>query len=385
MNESQKFIKLESISSKLLLSATLLALLISNSPFNAVYYTIFHQDISVQFGHHIFKSNLLFWINDALMSIFFLVVGLEIKYEIVAGSLNSFRKAVLPAIAAVGGMVVPGLIYILFNFHDACCVQGWAIPTATDIAFALAILSLHRAHVPYGLKSFLTTLAVLDDLAAICIIAIFYSHHISLIMLALAGLCVFVLIMLNRLSEKRVTVYLVLGIFLWICLLKSGIHSTLAGVILAFAIPIQDDKKGRSPLQKIQNALHPWVALGILPLFAFANAGVPVLNALQSNFHLTIFLGIVLGLFIGKQVGVFTASYFAVKCGLAALPNQVTWGQLYAVAVVCGIGFTISLFIATLAFGEQANGYLNSAKMAVLCGSILSGVVGHLLLLKKRN
>ncbi|HVE44646.1 MAG TPA: Na+/H+ antiporter NhaA [Gammaproteobacteria bacterium] len=381
MNESQKFIKLETISAQLLLGATILAMCLSNSPLNDYYHNLFHTYILSQFGGLQFKSNLLFWVNEGLMTIFFLVVGLEIKYELLEGSLNSLRKAALPGIAAIGGMIVPALIYIGINYHNAIMLRGWAIPTATDIAFALCVLSLLGSRVPSALKVFLTTLAILDDLAAIIIIAFFYTDHLSVIFLGLSSIMILLLFVLNRYRVTYLSIYILMGFALWICLLNSGIHATLAGVILALMIPVWDRKKQHnSPLQKLKHGLHPLVALIILPLFAFANAGVSFLNLGAGNLHLTIILGVLLGLFIGKQIGIFSASWLAVKFGMAKLPNHVRWSEFYAMAVICGIGFTISLFIGSLAFSYNDASYLNSIKIGVLIGSLLSGGIGYLLL-----
>jgi NhaA family Na+:H+ antiporter len=381
MNESQKFIKLETMSAKLLLGATILALCLSNSPLNSYYDSFFHTYIFGQFGNLKFKSNLLFWINEGLMTIFFLVVGLEIKYELLRGALNSLRKAALPGIAAIGGMIVPAFIYVCINYNNATMLRGWAIPTATDIAFALSVLSLLGSRVPYALKVFLTALAILDDLAAIIIIAFFYTDHLSFISLGLASLFACLLFFINRCGITRLSVYALIGFILWICLLESGIHATLAGVILALMIPMQDRKNPHHlPLQKLKHKLQPLVALIILPLFAFANAGVSFLSLGVENLHVTVILGILFGLFVGKQLGIFSASWLAVKLGIATLPHHVRWSELYATAIICGIGFTISLFIGSLAFGYHDGSYLNSIKIGVLIGSLLSGSIGYLLL-----
>lgn len=380
-DETQKFISLETISAKLLLGATLLALLLSNSPLSTYYFNFFHTYILSQIGSLAFKSNLLFWINDGLMTIFFLFVGLEIKYEILEGALNSLRKAALPGIGAIGGMIVPALIYVCLNYHNATLLHGWAVPTATDIAFALAILSLLGSKVPPALKAFLTALAILDDLAAIIIIAVFYTDHLALTFLALALICALSLFILNINEVTRLSIYLLIGTILWFCFLKSGVHPTLAGVVIALMIPLKNRKNSQQfPLQKLKHLLHPWVAIVIIPLFAFANAGVYLLNLGQENLQISIILGVLFGLFIGKQIGVFGASWLAVKCRIASLPDRVRWSELYAVAVICGIGFTISLFIGALAFNNIDYSYLNSIKVGVLLGSLLSGMAGYLLL-----
>lgn len=381
-NEFQKFIKLETVSAKILFSATILALCLSNSPLRNYYDSLFHTYFTIQFGNMALTSNLLFWINNGLMAIFFLVVGLEIKYEILSGTLNSPQKAVLPGIAAMGGMIVPAIIYVGINHHDAIMLRGWAVPMATDIAFSLSVLSLLGSRIPAALKAFLTALAILDDLAAIIIIAIFYTDNISIAFLGLAFICLLSLFILNKSGITRLSFYIFIGIILWVCLLKSGIHPTLAGVAVALMVPLQNRKKSYSPLQKLQHELHHWVALGILPLFAFANAGVSLLNLGQENLHVTIILGVLCGLFVGKQLGIFSASWLAVKLGIATLPDQVRWGEIYAVSIICGIGFTISLFIGALAFSNNAESYLTSIKIGVLLGSLMSGTAGYLLLSK---
>jgi NhaA family Na+:H+ antiporter len=322
------------------------------------------------------------------MTIFFLVVGLEIKYELLHGALNSLPKALLPGIAALGGMIIPALFYLGFNYHSGLMLRGWAIPVATDIAFTLAVLSLLGSKVTPALKTFLMALAILDDLIAIIIIAIFYTAHIAVIFLALALLCAALLFLLNRCGVMRLLPYCAGGLLLWFCLLKSGIHPTLAGVALAMLVPFSSNKKSPvnlllSPLHRLKQRLHPWVALGILPLFAFANAGISFLhlNLATASLHLSLIFGALCGLFFGKQLGVFGACRLAVKLRWAALPDRVRWPELYAVAVICGVGFTISIFISALAFGAQPAAYLNSAKIGVLSGSLLSGLAGYLLLL----
>lgn len=369
--ETQKFINLETVGAKLLLIASLLALCISNSPLQYLYTGFQHAEV--------LHRDLLFWINDGLMTIFFLVVGAEIKYEIVQGSLSSVPKAILPGIAAFGGMLAPAIIYSMLTFHDTVMLRGWAIPTATDIAFALSVLSLLRNRIPSSLKAFLTTLAILDDLAAIIIIAIFYTKDLSILFISISMLVILLLFILNKLNVYKPTIYIFIGFILWFCLLKSGIHPTLSGVILAFMIPLKKINNN-SPLQKIQYLLHPFVALIILPLFAFANAGVSFLNLTYENFNLLITSAVLLALFFGKQFGIFSACWISVKLGIAKLPAAVHWRQLYGVAILCGIGFTMSLLIGILAFGYQDESYLNSIKIGVILGSVLSGCIGYLFL-----
>jgi len=367
--ESQKFIALETISAKLLLLATFLALFLSNSPLQFYYHDFFY------------RSHLLFFINDGLMSIFFLVVGLEVKYEMLRGSLNSLRKTALPGIGAIGGMIVPAGIYVLFNYHDKFLLRGWAVPTATDIAFSLAVLSFVGSRVPFGLKAYLTTLAIFDDVAAIMIIAFFYTNQLKTLYLGFSLIGFLVLFILNKQKIASCLPYIGIGIIFWFCFLKAGIHPTLAGIIVALMIPLENKNKTLFPLQQLQHKLHPWVALLILPLFAFANAGISFTDLNQENLHLTLILGAFLGLFLGKQLGIFGASWLAVKFRLAALPDKIRWHELYAITVICGIGFTISLFIGALAFGKATDVHvLNSIKIGVLSGSFLSGLLGYILL-----
>lgn len=381
-SKSQEFINLETIGAKLLLGATILALCLTNSPLKAYYTNLFQTPLFQIGGIHV-PFNLLFCVNEGLMTIFFLVVGLEIKYEISKGTLNSFRKAALPGIGAIGGMIVPAGIYVYMNYHNSVMLRGWAVPMATDIAFSLAVLSLFGSKIPFPLKTFLTALAILDDVAAIVIIAIFYTNHLDILFLGFSVICILILFTINSIRITQISPYLLIGSILWFCFLKAGIHPTLTGVITAFAIPVTDAQKA-SPLQKLQGNLHPGVALGILPLFAFANAGVSLTNLGQEKLHAPLIFGTLFGLFIGKQVGIFGASWLAVKLGIAKLSNQVRWPELYIIAILCGIGFTMSLFIGMLAFGYQnADGYLNSLKVGVLSGSLLSGTVGYMLLWMK--
>jgi len=314
-----------------------------------------------------------------LMAIFFFLVGLEIKREVLEGELSSFDKASLPIFAAIGGVVVPALFYVYFNISDPIAVQGWAIPAATDIAFALGILALVGSRVPVSLKILLLAVAIIDDLVAIIIIALFYTQDLSLVALAWGGLGVAGLIALNRSGMMRITPYALIGVFVWACVLKSGVHATLAGVITALAIPLKaKDPSKSSPLHRAEHGLHIWVAFLILPLFAFANAGVSLKGITFSDVMAPIPLGIALGLFLGKQIGVFSFSWVAVKLGWAKLPTGANWCQLYGIACLTGVGFTMSLFIGTLAFdGDEI---LNAVRLGVLMGSIASGVLGFALL-----
>jgi len=378
-----KFIKLESASGIILLAIAIAALIFDNTSLHHYYEAILAFPINLQLGPLILAKPLLMWINDGLMSIFFLLVGLEIKREIYEGELNSASKMALPSIAALGGMIFPALIYFFFNRHNSQYIQGWAIPTATDIAFALGILALLGSKVPAALKTFLTALAILDDLGAILVIAIFYTDQLAWYSLLLAALCLGVLLLFNRLGIKRFAPYGIVGFLLWICVLKSGVHATLAGVVLAFAIPLRSRKNSDySPLRQLEHSLHPWVAFGVLPMFAFANAGINFSGTSLNTLLHSIPLGIGLGLFLGKQVGIFSVCWLAIKTKLVKLPTGVNWKQLYGLSILCGVGFTMSLFIGTLAFNEASDlDYARLVRIGVFAGSILSGILGYSLLL----
>jgi NhaA family Na+:H+ antiporter len=379
----REFLKLESASGILLVIAGACAMVIANSPLLDLYQALLQTPIKVQVGSVLFDKTLVIWINDLLMAIFFLLVGLEIKREVVAGELSERAKVALPAIAALGGMIVPAAIYAWFNWNDPVGLRGWAIPSATDIAFALGVLSLFGERVPVGLKIFLMTLAVLDDLGAIVIIALFYSSDLSPQALALAAIALAGLFVLNRAGVTRVAPYVLVGTALWVFVLKSGVHATLAGVVTALFVPATEDPghPGHPPSQRLEHALHPWVAFGILPLFAFANAGVNLSGMSLGKLLEPIPLGILLGLFVGKQVGVFTFAWLAVKSGLARLPDRVNFRQVYGAAILCGIGFTMSLFIGMLAFENTASGeVIVTDQLGILAGTLLSAVFGSLVL-----
>lgn len=386
-----EFLKLESASSILLLSAALLALL-ANNTFLAPYYRDFLEiPISVYIDEWTINKPLLLWINDGLMAIFFLIVGLELKREVLEGHLSNVSQVALPIVAAVGGMLVPAMIYAGLNWQDAAALRGWAIPSATDIAFSLGILALLGSRVPSSLKIFLMALAIIDDLGAIIIIALFYSgHHMDLTYLFYAGIVLVILFLLNISHIKSIIAYLIAGLFLWAFVLKSGIHATIAGVTLAIFIPLRiapdsraayDTTEGNetSPLRQLEHALHPWVAFFIMPLFAFANAGVSFEGLSLHSLLAPIPLGIVLGLFLGKLIGVFGFSFGMVKLGLARLPERANWLGLFGVAVLCGVGFTMSLFIGSLAFTTPD--HMNQVRIGVLLGSLISAVVGYVVLL----
>lgn len=378
----QDFIKLESVGGILLLIVSVIALVIANSPLSHLYNAFLEMTVSVQFGSLIISKPLLLWINDGLMAVFFFLIGLEVKREVLEGELSSFSQVILPAIGALGGMIVPAAIYSWINWNDPVALNGWAIPVATDIAFALALLGVFSRRVPVALKVFLLTLAIFDDLAAIVIIAIFYSGDLSMNALSV-GMAAFVVgIIMNRVGVTRTSFYLFLGVICWVAILKSGVHATLAGVLIAFCIPIRD-KEGASPLRDLEHNLHGAVAYIILPLFAFANAGLTVLQVSVVDIVNPMTLGVVLGLVVGKPLGILVFVGAAVFLRLARLPNNVTWAQLFGVALACGIGFTMSLFIAGLAFehghGAGVSGF-SADRLGILIGSILSAIAAYIVL-----
>lgn len=377
----KQFIEQAYFSGFLLFFAAILALAMVNSPFEASYIHFLSFKIGVHIGDESLVKPMLLWINDGLMTIFFLLVGLEIKRELLEGELNSFNQAILPVIGAIGGMLIPSLIFVAFNFHDATALRGWAIPSATDIAFALGVLSIFSTRIPLSLKVFLTALAIIDDLGAILIIAIFYSNELSWMALAFAGAGAVALVILNRCHVTRFLPYLLIGIFMWVCVLHSGVHATLTGVIVALAYPLKDARNPqRSPSHALETALLPWVSYLVLPLFAFANAGLPLNAAILSSVIKSIPLGTIVGLFIGKQVGIFGSCWLAIKMKWAHLPKNANWQQFYAVTVLAGIGFTMSLFIGTLAYEGLSVQYIEMVRLGVLIGSLLSAILGSVLL-----
>ncbi|MCH7949255.1 MAG: Na+/H+ antiporter NhaA [Candidatus Dadabacteria bacterium] len=376
----REFLKLESASGIILVGAAVLALIISNSPLSSLYDLFLDTPVEIRIGALHLAKPLLLWINDGLMAIFFLLIGLEVKREILDGQLSSISQVALPGIAAIGGMAIPALIYIIFNISNASALNGWAIPSATDIAFALGILALLGSRVPLSLKLFLLTLAIIDDLGAIVIIAIFYSGDLSVTSLIFAAVTIAILFAMNLLGVKRIAAYVVVGLILWICVLKSGVHATLAGVILAFAIPLRTKEDEPCPLREMEHSLHPWIAFGIMPIFAFANAGVSLEGMSFGSLFEPIPIGIALGLFLGKQAGVFGFSLAAVKLGLAKLPPDINWRMIYGTSVLCGIGFTMSLFISTLAFDSSITDDAASARIGILVGSFISAIAGYLIL-----
>jgi len=371
----RQFLRFEAAGGIMLMFATVLALLLANSPFNAVYEGFRDIPVAIRFGALEIAKPLLLWVNDGLMAVFFFLVGLEIKREFLQGELSSADRLALPAAAAVGGMALPALVYAAINWGDDQALNGWAIPAATDIAFALGILALLGSRAPLALKVLLTAVAVIDDLGAIVIIAIFYTDNLSLYPLYVASGLIAALFLCNLFRVGKLSVYAVLGIALWICVLKSGVHATLAGVVAAFAIPLAPRKSdGRSMLIDLEHNLHPWVAFAILPIFAFANAGVSFAGIGLHSFVEPVKLGISLGLIIGKQVGIFAMLWLCIKFRIAPMPPGTNWGQLYGVALLCGIGFTMSLFIGGLAF--EHSDFEANIRLGVITGSVVCAVLG---------
>ncbi len=379
VNAMREFLRLESASGILLILAAILAMMAQNSPASFLYDGLLAIPVEIRVGNLELAKPLLLWINDGLMAVFFLLVGLEVKREVLDGQLSDVRKVVLPVAGAVGGVAIPAAIYAWLNWGDPAAMRGWAVPTATDIAFALGVLGLLGSRVPQALKLFLMTLAIVDDLAAIIIIALFYSSELSLLSLSVAAGAIAALFVLNRRHVTDLTPYLIVGAVLWTAVLKSGVHATLAGVVLAMFIPFYGKTGDKSPLKRLEHDLHPTVAYGILPLFAFANAGVSLGGLSLDSFLDPVALGIALGLFVGKQLGVFGAAWLAVKVGIARLPEGVNWLQLYGVAVLCGIGFTMSLFVGSLAF--EGSGLANpmADRLGILAGTLFSAVIGYAL------
>jgi len=372
-----RFFQLEAASGLLLIAAAVLALIVNNSPLSYLYSGLLDVPVAVQVGALNIAKPLLLWINDGLMALFFLLIGLEVKREVVDGHLSKPSQVILPATAAVGGMVIPALLYWFINRDNPAAVAGWAIPTATDIAFALGVLALLGKRVPVSLKLFLMTLAIIDDLGAIIVIALFYSGALSSVSLLLAAACLVVLMAMNRLGVVKLGPYMIVGLILWVCVLKSGVHATLAGVALALCIPLRTRNAETSPLLSLEHALHPWVAYAILPLFAFANAGVSLAGMTVESFTHPVPMGIAVGLLLGKTVGVFGLTWLAVKLRLAALPEGAGWGQILGVAILCGIGFTMSLFVGSLAFAPGSSDYAGMDRMGILTGSFFAAVIGY--------
>ena len=374
------FFQLEAASGLVLLIAAIIALVISNSNFSELYFNTLEQYLFIGINNFGLKLSVHHWINDLLMAIFFFFVTLEIKREFIQGELSNLKKALLPIIGAVGGMVIPALFYVVINFGNTETLNGWAIPSATDIAFSLGILSLLGSRVPISLKIFLTALAIIDDLGAILIIAFFYSGDLSISYLSLILISYIFLLVLYKFGVKKFIPYLIIGSFMWFFTYKSGIHATISGVLLASTIPHRTKDKDFSLLIKLEHAISPYVAFMIMPIFAFANAGVSLEGISLSSLLLPVPLGILLGLFIGKQVGVMVFSFVAVKTGIAQMPDNSSWLSLYGVSVLTGIGFTMSLFVGNLAFAENIE-YIDGVKIGVLAGSLLSTLFGYFILL----
>jgi NhaA family Na+:H+ antiporter len=372
-----RFFQLEAAGGLLLIAAAALALIINNSPLSWLYNAFLDVPVVAQIGAVTIAKPLLLWINDGLMALFFLLIGLEVKREVLEGHLSKPSQIVLPGAAAIGGMVIPALIYWALNKDDPTALSGWAIPMATDIAFALGVLALLGKRVPVSLKLFLMTLAIIDDLGAIVVIALFYSGELSNLSLILAAASILSLIVMNRLGVVKLGPYLLIGLLLWVCVLKSGVHATLAGVVLAFCIPLRTRNEESSPLLTLEHAMHPWIAYGVLPLFAFANAGVSLSGVTLESFTHPVPMGIAAGLLLGKTLGVFGLTWLAIKMGIAALPQGANWGQVLGVSILCGIGFTMSLFVGSLAFEPGSSAYAGVDRMGILTGSILAAVIGY--------
>ncbi|CFQ45630.1 MULTISPECIES: Na+/H+ antiporter NhaA [Yersinia] len=378
-NMIRQFLRQEAAGGLILIFAAIVALFMANTQLQGIYQSFLDVPVSVKIASLDISKPLLLWINDGLMAVFFLVVGLEVKRELMEGSLAGRDKAVFPAIAALGGMLAPALIYLLFNGADEVTRQGWAIPAATDIAFALGVMALLGNRVPTSLKVFLLALAIIDDLGVIIIIALFYTHEVSVQALGIAAAAIALLGYMNWRGVGKTSAYLLVGLVLWVCILKSGVHATLAGVIVGFMIPLHTKNK-HSPSESLEHGLHPWVAYLILPLFAFANAGVSLQGVSLSGLTSLLPLGIASGLFIGKPLGIFIFSWLAVKLGIAKLPDAINFKQIFAVSVLCGIGFTMSIFIASLAFEGADLALTTYSKLGILLGSTAAAIVGYSLL-----
>jgi|TARA_B110000902_G_scaffold91481_1_gene108704 NhaA family Na+:H+ antiporter len=376
----QNFLKKESASGIILMFAAICAMALANSPWSTWYDLLLDVPVVVAIGSFEIAKPLLLWINDGLMALFFFLIGLELKREFLEGNLSQPGQIMLPAIGAVGGMVVPALFYVSLNYDNPSALNGWAIPTATDIAFALGILAIIGAKVPLQLKVFLTSLAIFDDLGAIIIIALFYTEQLSVLSLVVSASILTILFVLNRENVTDTSPYIFFGLILWVAVLKSGVHATLAGVVLAFFIPIKGKRDEPSPLKSLEHNLHSTVAFIVLPIFAFANAGISFVNVGIEQVMSPVPLGIILGLVVGKQLGVFGLCFVAIKLGFAKLPEQVNLQLLYGVALLCGVGFTMSLFIGSLAFEQNPGIPLYQERLGIVIGSFISGVLGYLVI-----
>ncbi|MDE4028420.1 Na+/H+ antiporter NhaA [Glaesserella parasuis] len=377
----RKFLQLESASGILLLAFAMLAMLFANTPLKDLYFDFLSMPVSIQIGLFSIHKPLLMWVNDGFMAVFFVLIGLEVKREMMVGAISSYQRAIFPAIGALGGMIVPALVFTLINSDSPEFQQGWAIPMATDIAFALGVLGLLGKRVPFALKIFLLALAIIDDLGAIVVIAIFFSHELSTTALISAVIAITALIIMNRMRVTAICAYMVVGLILWASVLKSGVHATLAGVIIGFCVPLKG-KNGEEPLAHFEHILAPWCSFVILPLFAFSNAGVSLTGMSLSTLFSPLTMGVALGLLVGKTLGVFSFSFLAVKLGIAQLSEGINFKQIFAVSILCGIGFTMSMFLAGLAFGgDEADGqFISLARLGILIGSGISAVLGYYLL-----
>lgn len=368
------------LSGLLLLVSATVAIIVANSPWHTIYNLFIETPLSIGLGSWSLSKPLLLWINDGLMALFFLMIGLELKKEFLEGELSDPKNIILPLIGALGGMIFPGGIYYLFNQSDASAARGWAIPAATDIAFALGVLAMLGKRVPTSLKIFLASLAIFDDMGAIIIIALFYTEKISVLSLLIVLVCLLVLWILNRKDVRTRVPYALIGLLMWHAMLKSGVHATLAGVLLALFIPHSKERREDSLLLKTEHSLGPWVMFVVLPIFAFANSGVRLVGiSIDQAFH-SVPLGIAAGLFLGKQVGVFSFCWVAIKAKWARLPKDATWMGLYGTSILCGIGFTMSLFIGSLAFEATGENRIFDERLGILVGSLISGFVGFMLL-----
>ena len=376
-----RFLKLETSGGIILMVAALAALVLANTPLTSYYALLIDTPVEIRIGALEIAKPLLLWINDGLMAVFFFLVGLELKRELIEGELSNRKNIILPGVGAIGGMLIPALIYTYFNAGDAMAMKGWAIPAATDIAFALGILSLLGSKVPTSIKVFLTSLAIFDDIGAIIIIALFYTEKISITALVVAACCISILALMNRRNVESKSLYVVIGVVMWVAMLKSGVHATLAGVILAIFIPMMSKTRiDYSPLKSMEHDLHFAVAYIILPIFAFANAGISFVGlGVEEIFH-SVSIGVALGLFIGKQLGVFGLCWLAIKLNITSLPKGISWSSLYGAAALCGVGFTMSLFIGSLAFEETGINLLFDERLGIIVGSLISGIVGYLVL-----
>ncbi|NQY60440.1 Na+/H+ antiporter NhaA [Cognatishimia sp.] len=378
LSRIQKFMQMEASAGLVLMGVAVLAMIFANTGLAGLYTSVLDTNIRVGIGSFEISKPALLWINDGLMAIFFFLIGLEIKREVLLGELSSFDKAILPIFAAIGGMAVPGLVYVAINWGTPENLVGWAIPAATDIAFALGVLALLGTRAPVALKVFLLAVAIIDDLGAIIIIAIFYTSELSTNALTFSMLGFAAAVALNRMGIQRIAPYIIIGVIMWVFVLKSGVHATLAGVLIALTIPLKEKNGDKALLYKVEHALHPWVAYMILPIFAFANAGVSLNGLSVSDLTQPLTFGIAAGLFLGKQIGVVAATWIAVKSGIAKLPEGINWLHLYGVACLTGIGFTMSLFVGSLAFG--ADDAMNAVRLGVIFGSVLSGILGFVIL-----